>query len=93
MRRKSNGRCSPKAITRGRFFQASGTSMQARGFGGDFFDLVDCNLDGTFGFLVGDVSGKGPPAALVASKILGIFSAFSQVDNDPAETWWITSTG
>ena len=75
----------PEGNHSGRFFQASGTSMQARGFGGDFFDLVD-QPDGTFGFLVGDVSGKGPPAALVASKILGIFSAFSQVDNDPAET-------
>lgn len=75
----------PEGKISGRFFQASGMSMQARGFGGDFFDLVD-QPDGTFGFLVGDVSGKGPAAALVASKILGIFSAFSQVDNDPAET-------
>jgi serine phosphatase RsbU (regulator of sigma subunit)/pSer/pThr/pTyr-binding forkhead associated (FHA) protein len=75
----------PEGNHSGPFFQASGTSVQARSIGGDFFDLID-QPDGTFGFLVGDVSGKGPAAALLTSKILGIFSAFSLVGNDPAET-------
>ncbi|MGH9200387.1 MAG: PP2C family protein-serine/threonine phosphatase, partial [Vicinamibacterales bacterium] len=75
----------PEGNHSGAFFQASGTSVQARSIGGDFFDLID-QPDGTFGFLVGDVSGKGPAAALLTSKILGIFSAFSLVGNDPAET-------
>jgi len=42
--------------------------------------------DGSFGFLVGDVAGKGPAAALLTSKILGIFSAFAATNEDPAET-------
>jgi sigma-B regulation protein RsbU (phosphoserine phosphatase) len=42
--------------------------------------------DGQFGFLVGDVAGKGPAAALLTSKILGIFSAFVSVGDEPAQT-------
>jgi phosphoserine phosphatase RsbU/P len=42
--------------------------------GGDYFDYF--NLDGgRFGFALGDVAGKGIPAALLASMIQGIFSA------------------
>jgi phosphoserine phosphatase RsbU/P len=42
--------------------------------------------DGQFGFLVGDVAGKGPAAALLTSKILGIFSAFVSVGDEPVQT-------
>lgn len=69
----------------GAYYQASGTSLQARSIGGDFFDFIE-QVDGTFGFLVGDVAGKGPAAALLTSKILGIFSAFTSVGDDPAQT-------
>jgi serine phosphatase RsbU (regulator of sigma subunit)/pSer/pThr/pTyr-binding forkhead associated (FHA) protein len=69
----------------GAYYQASGTSLQARSIGGDFFDFIE-QQDGTFGFLVGDVAGKGPAAALLTAKILGIFSAFTSVGDDPAQT-------
>jgi len=59
-------------------------SVQARSIGGDFFDMTDLK-DGSFGFLCGDVAGKGPAAALLTSKILGIFSAFALVGDDPAQ--------
>jgi sigma-B regulation protein RsbU (phosphoserine phosphatase) len=75
----------PEGNHQGAFFQASGTSVQARSIGGDFFDLIDMP-DGGFGFLVGDVAGKGPAAALLTAKILGIFSAFASVGDDPAQT-------
>jgi sigma-B regulation protein RsbU (phosphoserine phosphatase) len=75
----------PEGNHEGAFFNASGTSVQARSIGGDFFDLIDMP-DGGFGFLVGDVAGKGPAAALLTSKILGIFSAFASVGDDPAQT-------
>ena len=42
--------------------------------GGDFFDYVDLP-SGSAGFILGDVSGKGSPAALLASAVLGMFSA------------------
>ena len=42
--------------------------------GGDFFDYVDLPSS-QFGFIVGDVAGKGSPAALLAAAVLGMFSA------------------
>ena len=74
----------PEGSHTGAFFDAAGTSLQARSIGGDFFDMQD-NSDGSFGFLCGDVAGKGPAAALLTSKILGIFSAFSAVGDTPEE--------
>jgi sigma-B regulation protein RsbU (phosphoserine phosphatase) len=59
--------------------------VQARAIGGDFYDMQDMP-DGQFGFLVGDVAGKGPAAALLTSKILGIFSAFVSVGDEPVQT-------
>lgn len=75
----------PEGKHDGAFFQSSGSSVQARSIGGDFFDLIDLP-NGSFGFLVGDVAGKGPAAALLTAKILGIFSAFASVGDDPSQT-------
>src|SRR5688572_13840239 len=74
----------PEGSHSGPFFQSAGTSVQARAIGGDFFDMQDMP-DGQFGFLVGDVAGKGPAAALLTSKIMGIFSAFASVGDSPSE--------
>ena len=75
----------PEGKHEGSFYQACGQSVQARSIGGDFYDFYD-QPDGSFGFLCGDVAGKGPAAALLTSKILGIFSAFASVGDDPAQT-------
>jgi sigma-B regulation protein RsbU (phosphoserine phosphatase) len=74
----------PEGNHSGAFFDAAGMSVQARSIGGDFFDMQD-NSDGSFGFLCGDVAGTGPAAALLTSKILGIFSAFAAVGDTPEE--------
>jgi len=74
----------PQGSQVGPFFESAGMSVQARSIGGDFFDMTDLK-DGSFGFLCGDVAGKGPAAALLTSKILGIFSAFALVGDDPAQ--------
>jgi phosphoserine phosphatase RsbU/P len=47
--------------------------------GGDYFDYFDLE-GGRFGFALGDVAGKGMPAALLASMIQGIFSAQTLFD-------------
>jgi serine phosphatase RsbU (regulator of sigma subunit) len=75
----------PEGSHKGAFFESAGTSVQARAIGGDFFDMQDMP-DGQFGFLCGDVAGKGPAAALLTSKILGIFSAFVSVGDSPEQT-------
>ena len=73
----------PKARTRGSFYDASGTSIACRAIGGDFFEYIDLP-DGSFGFALGDVSGKGPPAALLTAMLQGIFSTQSFAPVEPA---------
>jgi phosphoserine phosphatase RsbU/P len=48
-------------------------SLPCYEIGGDYFDYFDLE-GGRFGFALGDVAGKGMPAALLASLIQGIFS-------------------
>jgi phosphoserine phosphatase RsbU/P len=67
------------------FFDAMGSSIPCRAIGGDFFDYVDL-ADGRFGFALGDVAGKGAPAALLTAVLQGIFAAQSFVSVDPRET-------
>src|SRR5262249_12099732 len=48
-----------------------------------FYDYVDLPT-GQFGFIVGDVAGKGSPAALLAAAVLGMFSAEATYQLSPA---------
>lgn len=64
----------PPAAREGAFFTTAAASVACRAVGGDFFDYVDLP-SGEFGFIVGDVAGKGSPAALLAAAVLGMFSA------------------
>jgi len=52
--------------------------------GGDLYDLINCE-DGTLGVMVGDVSGKGVPAALFMAKVVSEFRMFSKDKRDPAK--------
>ena len=64
----------PVASRTGAFFTAAAASVPCRAIGGDFFDYVDLPT-GRFGFILGDVAGKGAPAALLAAALLGMFGA------------------
>src|SRR5580765_8031011 len=64
----------PPAARDGAFYSTAAASVACRAVGGDFFDYVDLE-GGQFGFIVGDVAGKGSPAALLAAAVLGMFSA------------------
>jgi len=64
----------PQANRDGAFFSTAAASIACRAVGGDFYDYVDLPT-GEFGFIVGDVAGKGSPAALLAAAVLGMFSA------------------
>lgn len=61
------------------------SSIPCRTVGGDFFDYIDLGGD-SFGFTLGDVSGKGPPAALLATAVQSNFVALAPISDDPAET-------
>jgi serine phosphatase RsbU (regulator of sigma subunit) len=64
----------PEALHSGLHFDVAAESIPCRAIGGDFFDYFSLP-DGVFGFVLGDVSGKGPPAALLTAMIQGIFAA------------------
>jgi serine phosphatase RsbU (regulator of sigma subunit)/pSer/pThr/pTyr-binding forkhead associated (FHA) protein len=64
----------PPAHREGAFYSTAAASVACRAVGGDFFDYVDLPSS-QFGFIVGDVAGKGSPAALLAAAVLGMFSA------------------
>ena len=49
-------------------FDVAGTSVPSRQVGGDYFDFLDLG-EGRVGVAVGDVSGKGMPAALLMSNL------------------------
>jgi len=73
----------PAPNVSGAFFTAAASSAPCLAVGGDFFDYVDLP-NGRFGFIVGDVAGKGSPAALLASAVTGMFGAESTYQSSPA---------
>ena len=75
----------PSGRKEGGFFDAMGASVACRAIGGDFFDYLDL-ADGRFGFALGDVAGKGPPAALLTAVLQGIFAAHAFVEVEPKVT-------
>jgi sigma-B regulation protein RsbU (phosphoserine phosphatase) len=75
----------PKAGRVGAYFRAAASSLPCRSIGGDFYDYVDLS-DGSFGFALGDVAGKGPPAALLSAMMQGIFAAQAAGSDPPSQT-------
>ena len=75
----------PKAGRSGAYFRAAAASLPCRSIGGDFYDYVDLT-DGTLGFALGDVAGKGPPAALLSAMMQGIFAAQAATSDTPSRT-------
>ena len=73
----------PVSSRSGRFYSTAGTSVPCRSVGGDFFDYVDL-ASGEFGFILGDVAGKGAPAALLAAAVLGGFGSEATYQTRPA---------
>src|SRR6185369_16506545 len=73
----------PIANREGAFFSTAAASIACRAVGGDFYDYVDLPTE-QFGFIVGDVAGKGSPAALLAAAVLGMFSAEATYQVSPA---------
>ena len=65
-------------------FEVYGRTRPARIVGGDFYDFVRIDKD-RVGLLIGDVSGKGMPAALTMAQILAEFRLCVQGSTSPAE--------
>jgi sigma-B regulation protein RsbU (phosphoserine phosphatase) len=56
----------------------------ARAIGGDLYDFVNYSLD-RMGMVIGDVSGKGAPAAIYAALVSGILRSHAPIEPGPAE--------
>jgi serine phosphatase RsbU (regulator of sigma subunit)/pSer/pThr/pTyr-binding forkhead associated (FHA) protein len=74
----------PDAYLAGPHFEVASASVPCRAIGGDFFDYFPLP-EGYFGFALGDVAGKGPPAALLTAMIQGAFGAQVTSARSPAE--------
>jgi serine phosphatase RsbU (regulator of sigma subunit)/ketosteroid isomerase-like protein len=75
----------PHSHHRGPGLEVAASSRPCRAIGGDFFDYFTL-ADGAFAFALADVAGKGPPAALLASRLQGIFTANAYRGDTPAAT-------
>ncbi len=64
-------------------FEVYGDTTPAKTVGGDFYDCVRPNAH-TVGILIGDVSGKGVPAALTMAQLLAEFRLFARDISSPA---------
>lgn len=73
----------PKARPSLGFVEAAAASVPCRSIGGDFFDYLD-DLGTSFGFTLGDVAGKGPPAALLSALMQGMFAAHAYTPEGPS---------
>ena len=65
-------------------FEVFGMTQPAKVVGGDFYDFAYINPD-TIGMLIGDVSGKGVPAALTMAQLLAEFRLNAPGVSSPAE--------
>lgn len=65
------------------FCETAASTLPCRSIGGDFFDWM-VRPDGSFAFTLGDVAGKGPPAALLSALMQGLFAAQATGTDGPA---------
>ena len=72
----------PARQRKGNGYDLAVASLPCRTIGGDFVDYFDLP-GGALGFVIGDVAGKGPPAALLAAELQGILATQSCFEQEP----------
>ncbi|MFQ5583074.1 MAG: SpoIIE family protein phosphatase, partial [Calditrichia bacterium] len=65
-------------------FEIAAKNISATSVGGDFYDFIEFQ-NGNVGFTIGDVSGKGIPAALFMARIVSDFHLYASHYSNPAE--------
>jgi len=69
----------PKSLPNLSYVAVAGSTLACLSVGGDCFDVIELE-GGRHGFFVGDVSGKGVSAALLATLLQGIFYTTASMD-------------
>ena len=66
-------------------FETAAACVPCQAIGGDLFDYFELS-NNALGFVLGDVAGKGPAAALLAAQLQGILTSRSFLSDSPAST-------
>jgi len=74
----------PPSLPKMRHLAVSAKFVPARAIGGDLYDFLPYSLS-RLGVAVGDVSGKGAPAAIYAALVSGILRSHAPIEPGPAE--------
>lgn len=71
----------PRQLPQSNFYQLEAITMPCQTVGGDYYDVIRLP-DERLGLTVADVSGKGLPAAMLATLLQGAFDAVASGDPD-----------
>jgi len=74
----------PKSLPHMPHVEVAASTLACHQVGGDCFDVIELG-EGRYGFFVGDVSGKGIAASLLATLLQGVFYTTATLDMPLAE--------
>jgi len=75
----------PKSLPQTSGLEAAAVMITAKEVGGDLYDFLEFS-EHEVGVMIGDVTGKGIPASLFMSLVVGAFKFFAAADVKPEET-------
>jgi len=82
--RELQGRLLPQTHPKLSNLDVAAKFVPARAIGGDLYDFIPYSLS-RLGIVIGDVSGKGAPAAIYAALVSGILRSHAPIEPGPAE--------
>ena len=74
----------PQTLPKLEHLELAAKFTPARAIGGDLYDFIPYSLS-RLGIVIGDVSGKGAPAAIYAALVSGILRSHAPIEPGPAE--------
>jgi sigma-B regulation protein RsbU (phosphoserine phosphatase) len=82
--RELQSRLLPETMPKVAHLEVAAKFSPARTIGGDLYDFIPYSLS-RLGIVIGDVSGKGAPAAIYAALVSGILRSHAPIEPAPAE--------
>ena len=82
--RELQGRLLPQVNPTLAHLDVAAKFVPARAIGGDLYDFIPYSIS-RLGIVIGDVSGKGAPAAIYAALVSGIIRSHAPIEPTPAE--------
>ena len=82
--RELQGRLLPQSNPKLAHLDVAAKFVPARTIGGDLYDFIPYSMS-RLGIAIGDVSGKGAPAAIYAALVSGILRSHAPIEPSPSE--------